>query len=415
MNTLNSVQAIPVIIDRHTEDAAFLWLQRDAAVYEPHYDLKDLAELDDRLEAHLDGLLVAGDAGWKAACSALSFGEPGEVFVAAWLAVAALDGEKLSCVMDVAKTSRENYRALVSALAWHPAEHTSGLLQSFLNANDPSYLALGINACALHRIDPGKALQAALSLEDEQHVARALRSIGELGRKDLLAELNSFQSSASAVYSFWSNWSSVLLGNRLAIDLLKQQTINNTEFATRAMPLVARVLPSDELKNLLQHLVQDKKTVRLAMMGAGISGDPFWVPGLLKYMEDPEVSRVAGEAFCMITGIDLAYQDLDVNKPEGFSSGPTEDPADENVTLDEDMDLPWPNRTLLLQWWQDNNTDFRPGVRYLCGKPLSKQQCQVVIRQGFQRQRTAAAMELALLGLPFIETRAPGRRQVKLL
>uniref|UniRef100_UPI0025EBCCE6 hypothetical protein n=1 Tax=Neptunomonas sp. TaxID=1971898 RepID=UPI0025EBCCE6 len=145
------------------------------------------------------------------------------------------------------------------------------------------------------------------------------------------------------------------------------------------------------------------------------SGDPFWVPGLLKYMEDPEVSRVAGEAFCMITGIDLAYQDLDVNKPEGFSSGPTEDPADENVTLDEDMDLPWPNRTLLLQWWQSNNSNFRSGVRYLCGKPLSEQQCRDVLRQGFQRQRTAAAMELALLGLPFIETRAPGRRQVKLL
>jgi hypothetical protein len=38
------------IVTQHEEDAAFLWLLRDsAAVHDPHYDLKDLSELDNRV------------------------------------------------------------------------------------------------------------------------------------------------------------------------------------------------------------------------------------------------------------------------------------------------------------------------------------------------------------------------------
>jgi hypothetical protein len=38
------------------EEAAFLWLLRSNAIRQPHCALKDLAKLDDRFEAHLDGL-----------------------------------------------------------------------------------------------------------------------------------------------------------------------------------------------------------------------------------------------------------------------------------------------------------------------------------------------------------------------
>ena len=51
-----SMTIIPTIIEQHAEEAAFLWLQRDDAVRDPHYDLNDLAKLDDRVEAHIDGL-----------------------------------------------------------------------------------------------------------------------------------------------------------------------------------------------------------------------------------------------------------------------------------------------------------------------------------------------------------------------
>ena len=82
---------IPIIIEQHAEDAAFNWLLRDAAVSEPHYSLDDLAKLDNRVEAHIDGLRIAGDEGWEICKEALSWEEAGEVFVAAVLAFESCD------------------------------------------------------------------------------------------------------------------------------------------------------------------------------------------------------------------------------------------------------------------------------------------------------------------------------------
>ena len=55
------------VLGRHAEEAAFLWLLRDRAVARPQYTLDSLAELDQRVEAHLDGLRVAGEIGARLA------------------------------------------------------------------------------------------------------------------------------------------------------------------------------------------------------------------------------------------------------------------------------------------------------------------------------------------------------------
>ena len=40
------------IVTQHAEEAAFLWILRDAAVHAPHYYLKDLASLDEGMQGH---------------------------------------------------------------------------------------------------------------------------------------------------------------------------------------------------------------------------------------------------------------------------------------------------------------------------------------------------------------------------
>jgi hypothetical protein len=57
------------------------------------------------------------------------------------------------------------------------------------------------------------------------------------------------------------------------------------------------------------------------------------------------------------------------------------------------------------------------GTRYLAGLPITEENCRHVLIHGYQRQRMAAALELALMnpGQPLFETRAPGFRQQRLL
>ena len=46
-------------------------------------------------------------------------------------------------------------------------------------------------------------------------------------------------------------------------------------------------------------------------------------------------------------GVDLAYQDLEGDWPEGFHAGPTENREDEDIAMDPDEDLPWPATDLV--------------------------------------------------------------------
>jgi hypothetical protein len=91
------------VAEVHAEDAAFLWLTRDNAVRAPHYSLKDLVKLDDRVEAHIDGLRVAGDDGWALALEQLKHPEAGEYFAAMVLALESGRKERIAAVLERAQ------------------------------------------------------------------------------------------------------------------------------------------------------------------------------------------------------------------------------------------------------------------------------------------------------------------------
>ena len=82
-------------------------------------------------------------------------------------------------------------------------------------------------------------------------------------------------------------------------------------------------------------------------------------------MDTPELSRVAGESFSFITGIDLAYDDLERDRPDDFIAGPTKNPQDEEVAMDADEDLPWPDPELIARWWGKHHESYPAGQRLL--------------------------------------------------
>jgi uncharacterized protein (TIGR02270 family) len=85
--------------------------------------------------------------------------------------------------------------------------------------------------------------------------------------------------------------------------------------------------------------------------------------------------------------------------------------------MDPDEDLPWPNPQLIEKWWFTHRVQFTNGTRYLCGQPMTIESLNQVLRTGKQRQRTTAAIELAMRqpGTPLFNCSAPGFRQQALL
>ncbi len=408
---------IAEIVSQHAEEAAFLWLLRSNATHAPHYALKDLAKLDDRVEAHLDGLRVAGEPGWELCKAGLGNEENGEVFAASVMAFESGIESRLQAVLDVVQKTQELSKGLISALGWIPYEQVSSHIERLLNSESPTIQRVGLAAKAVHRKDPGAVLQAMLASTDVLLLARALKTVGELGRRNLVSVVSSSLNAEDSSLRWWAAWSSALLGDGIAIPDLQQIATQKGPYAVKAATMAVRRMPVDAAHRWINVLAENPEMIRGALCAAGALGDPTSIPWLIENMAAPMLARVAGESFTMITGVDLAYDDLDTDKPEGFEAGPTEDPEDENVEMDQDEDLPWPNPELIKKWWFTHRIEFINGTRYLLGKHMAIDSLSEVLRTGKQRQRTAAAIELAMRqpGTALFNTSAPGFRQQVLL
>jgi uncharacterized protein (TIGR02270 family) len=298
-----------------------------------------------------------------------------------------------------------------------PFQQAAPHAQRLLVAELPLQRLVGLAAYAVHRQDPGAALKDALSSTDPELRARALKAAGELGKTTFIPAMKAEFAAEDLACRYWAGWSGALLGEPAAIPVLQRLAERGHTKREQACAMALRRMSIDQAQAWLKSLANSPKALRLAMQAAGVIGDPANIPWLIQQMANPAMARVAGESFTYITGIDLAYDDLDTDKPESFEAGPTENPEDENVDMDPDEDLPWPNPQLIEKWWFTHRVQFTNGTRYLCGQPMTIESLNQVLRTGKQRQRTTAAIELAMRqpGTPLFNCSAPGFRQQALL
>jgi uncharacterized protein (TIGR02270 family) len=405
---------IPAILEQHSEESAFLWILRESAVHTPHYSLSDLAKLDSRLDAHLDGLRIAGPYAWEILKNSLALKEAGEVFAAAVIAFESGDAKRTDIVLDAGTATSELSRGLVSAIGWLPPKKADRLIKSLLASPTKSHRRVGVASAAVRRLDFEKDFLEAARDDDPLLRARALRAVAELGMKQHAALFSRFIDAVDPAVGYAAAWGGALVsGEPAAIASLQAFAVGPGRKSREALVLAARRMTPVATAAWREKLAKKPETLRQAVISAGAAGDPAALPWLLEQMAVPAVARVAGEALSMISGTDLAYLDLDADRPEKFEAGPNDDPKDENVEPDPDEDLPWPDPVLLRGWWEQRKSRFTPGKRYLLGKEISAESCREALKTGRQRQRAAAALELAILepGTPLLEVRAPGFRQ----
>lgn len=397
------------IIDQHAEEASFLWMLRDRAASGLTYTLDALADLDERVEAHLDGLRVAGPHAWEACAETLPMDTAGDVFVVSALALHEGEDQKLAAVLDVAGLDPELARGIISAIGWTQVDRIGASLAAFLDPEGPPALQLlGLAGASLHRLPLGPALQQALFTSDELLLARALRTVGELGRTDLQPYLAQHAGSPNQEVRFWAAWSAVLLGNAGAAATLWSMPEDGRR-AARAYTLAARVTPPAIARGRLEALTDP----RLRIAGLTALGDPGSMAGLFEALRDPTLARLAAHGIATITGLQIRTPALQGAPPEGFRSGPSDDPQDENVKMDPDDQLPWPEPGAVEA--AVRRLGLASGVRHLQGQPIDDGNTAQVLRHGTQSQRAAAALErcLAAASEPLLEVRAPGFRQLE--
>lgn len=421
---------IQPLVKRHAEDAAFYWMQRDSNAYSPLLRFDRLKHFDRILNAHLDGLRVAGEAGWDNSLKNLTrWRTNGESFTAYVLMLESNNAEKLNTLWRLVKTCPDTtYSGLIAALGWVAPSIALPWLEYWLGQTEFAGLQMiALRGYAIRRIAPATPLDpffrsphafvraaacmlaGRVRLYTHNAYLHALRQDADADVRAAAALALHLQGEGAAVATdMWQALQHLNLTASNAKGLARQQgferCITYARHFGHALPVnhfdwpqVAQMLPPRQALTLFAH-----------------HGDPVTVPLIAASLANPEHARLAGWALSMITGIDLDAQNLTQPPP-----APDEN-EDQRTTLasDPDIGLPWPNPQAISAWWNANRTNYFAGKRLLLGQPINdKAHCLDVLDNGTQAERYAAALNLALTDghMPFIETRAMAAQQQTLL
>jgi uncharacterized protein (TIGR02270 family) len=422
---------VHVVVSQHAEDVVHLCHVREGLTSAPHVSLRQLGMLDDRMAANLDGLALAGQAGLDVCIGSLQHLGVGSTFNVAVRALELKHMDLLRRLFALAEADQDAMRGLLHAFGWVSSQALKSVIRTLLMSGEPAPQVAGLFACVMHRVDPGSALAAALSAPDARLRTWALRVAGEAGRLDLRLPVQGACAAEDAPHRFWAARSALLLGDRsvVALGVLNAFAEGDDPWTDAAAELLLKAIDGDAARQHLRFWSERAKAPgpegamarRRLIRRCGVAGDPFFIPWLIGQMHDLAVSRLAGEAFSCITGADLAGLDLERKPPEdagdGLHGGPSEDPDDPRVALDEDESLPWPDPERVQGWWQAHQARFPAGRRVFMGEVPGPAHAIKVLREAGQRQRIAAAQWLCLLvpGTKLFQTAAPAWRQTRWL
>lgn len=386
------------IIEEHISNAAFLWMLRDVAVKQAHHTPATLFKLESRLHKHLKGCLAARpDLPWQYALEMAELAGGGECFVLTTLAFHHGDAHKIDTALDRGSENCEALRGTISALAWLPDALLFPWLKPWLHSEEALYRYLAMAVCSLRRIDPREHLSTLLKNtadHDLRLLARTLRLIGELKRQDLQPWLAHYMGHDDAELRFWASWSATVLGDRKALPFLASHMVAASPYQLRAITTAIRSMDSSQAWSSINALIQAKNGMRHAIIALATLGDPHGISWLLARMEEREHAQIAGEAFTLITGIEINEELEQASADASTEEQDTDDDA--MPRLDGYNNLPFPDAHKVTQRWQRARSQFEPGLRYFLGKPIAHESLTRALTTGRQSQRSWAALELAL-------------------
>ncbi|HEX5686598.1 MAG TPA: TIGR02270 family protein [Ideonella sp.] len=418
---MNQPRVIPSILEQHCEEASFLATLRTSYLARADVSLDDLDDLDERIEAHLDGIRTTQQRGWLACREALGNAGSGEIFTAVTLALEANTAERLSPLLAVVEAEPSLWSGLVGAFNWASPQDLKGTVKALLGSDSPFHCLVGLSSCLEHRVDPGPLLGAWCRSADPRLSMVALRAVGELGVVSLRARCEELLHAPQDHRTFWAARSAVLTGDRMhAVDLLAQMGLNTSlplNMRRQAIEIALQAMDLSKGHALLRRMHDECVDQRLIIQSVGILGCPRYAGWLIERMNDACLARVAGEAFELVTGADTRAMQLPRDDRPIADDCVGDASADVEVAMREDASLPWLDPAKIAAWWDSQGSRLSDQGRYLRGEVPTVERCFAILKIGSQRHRRIAAQVLCLLqpGSVLFNTSAPAWRQRRLL
>jgi uncharacterized protein (TIGR02270 family) len=408
------------IYEQHLEEAAFQWTRWEHALIAPDYVVEELEPLEERLHAHVDGLVLGGEPVAKRFLHpALESDEPELIRAAAFtLLLSDASGGGEAVLARIRSADAAALAAVQRALEVLGTERLPPWLQSLLKEDSPALQALGLEVMSLHQRAPAAACQSLAANESPQVAATALRAAGRSRVELAPALLERALASPDVEVRDAALVTGLMGGHRSAWATCR--TAIQARAPRSPLPLVLMAMSGDERdQKRLQELVSDEALRPDVLWALGFSGRLASADICFEFMRQKPVAALAAEAFSAITGlrIEESYA-AEREAPEAQEPVPLEQ---ENLDADlgpkpEDA-LPLPQVEAIAQWWQQARTRMEAQQRYLGGEPFSPQVLLGALEHGSMRRRHVLALELALRsrGAYQVPTRSFVERQLRIM
>lgn len=298
---------IPDIAQEHSDELQFLWTQRRAALYSSAYTMREIRMLDERVEAHVQGLLVLGEHLPDFVAPGLASSDEMAAFAAAYALLRLGTTEALERVRNaLLEAEGKRLEGIREALAHGPAQPLIPLLQSlFVSAPPPLAVAAG-EALAFHRALQVSAEQLSPLLRDEAPAVRrgawriaayagmaAPPALYDIALRDDDPGVKAEARTAAA----WSGYGGWLTHCRALADAPAPDGV-------QPIAMLAAVLPPQEYKAVAALAAQRAFGPERHQIAAAF-GHPVMIDFLLAEMEsaDPATAAGAGAAFGRMLGV----------------------------------------------------------------------------------------------------------------
>lgn len=320
---MQRIASIAPLVAQHAGEAAFLWLRRRREIDGPFLDEIDIGRIDQRLEANIEGLMAAGEAGWRAARSQFAdYAEPGEIFVLGAVALLSSDADAVEAALAAgAGMGEAGTNGLSGAVARTPREQLKPFVAEWLDSRDPHRRCLGLAALQHHRVDPGARLADLMANADAEVRRRALRLSGAFRRRDVLQGVLKALDAETPRERLAAAFAACLLGEaRLAHPVLDRIVLTQPEMAGQAIELRLLTTPGKAGKEWLQSRLEQPALRVAATASIGLFGDRAVMPWLIERMREPALAAAAGLALRDLFEVD--FNDLSLFATDPALLGP---------------------------------------------------------------------------------------------
>ncbi|HYO71585.1 MAG TPA: TIGR02270 family protein [Archangium sp.] len=402
------------IYEEHLDEAAFRWSQWEAALDAPDYVLAEVAELEERVASHLDGLVLGGERVARRLLEPSLAADEAERIVVAALALLNGEASSGSAAVRAALAQAEApalaayQRALELAV---PSRGVSLDLLPLLTKEEvaPEFLALVLDTLGSHGLATAPLCLSFLTHPEPLVAAAALRVAGRMRLPLEPGVLQRALESDQSILRDAAIVAGLLGGYRGAWAAC--QVVAESRSPDAQLPLLLLAMGGNEREmNRLLGLLSDESLRPRALWALGFSGSTAAAEACLEWMRLESTAALAGEAFSAITGLRI----------EGEYAAVRQEPvAEEPIPLEqEDLDadlvpkpedaLPLPQADAVASWWMEARRRMDVRMRYLSGQPFTAQVLLDALVSAPMRRRHALALDLALRsrGALHVPTRA---------